>query len=202
MSSKEEIKAIYKFGNLYDQTSFKRILIDDGANISIIVDKNDLLKKDPNLQPEKVLNSEEKENEIKAFISKKGGKYWKLFKAEKSLYFGISASVKRQNGKEQFHFVFQLKLLEDLYIFNKKPEPKHARFFKCHCLVEKCIDDFKFFEPMYVMSLNDAYTKTFELYFAMSGKSTTNAFTRFSESPDIRIPIQSLTVSIQKKGSS
>lgn len=92
-------------------------------------------------------------------------------------------------------------LLEDLYIYNKKKEPKDARFFECQCLVSKCLDEgFMFFEPTYAKSLNDAYTKTYELYFAMFGKSTANAFDRFFESYSFDAPIRGLTEQIQESG--
>lgn len=193
------IDAVYKFGNLYDRVSKKRILIDDGAEISIVLNSNDLLAEDPNLKPKKFHSAKEKQDEVNQFIIKEGeGKYWKLFDRDKLLFFKISAGVKRKIKTEQIHCLFQLRLLEDLYIYNKKADPKYARFFDCHCLIEKCLSDFEFFEPIYATSLNDAYTKTYELYFAMFGKSTCNAFDRFSEKPDMRVVIRGNTESIQK----
>lgn len=89
------IDAVYKFGNLYDRVSKKRILIDDGAEISIVLNSNDLLAEDPNLKPKKFHSAKEKQDEVNQFIIKEGeGKYWKLFDLDKLLFFKISAGVK------------------------------------------------------------------------------------------------------------
>lgn len=187
---------VYKFGNLYDIKTNKRILINDGAKVVINLDPEDLLKEDPNLKPDKILKKEEKELEIKVFIG--DNKYWHLFDAGKLLYFKISAGVRRKKGIEPMNFIFELRLLEDLYIYNKRNEPKYARFFDCHCLVERCLGNLDVFEPMYTTSLNDALTKTYELYFAMFGKSTGNAFDRFFERKDMKVAIREATEAVQK----
>ena len=111
----------------------------------------------------------------------------------------ISAGIKRKEGKTHIECLFKVRLLEDLYIYNKKSEVKYARFFNCHCIVESCLSNFEYFESVYATSLNDAYTKTYELYFAMFGKSTCNAFDRFSINEDMTPLIRELTESIQKK---
>jgi hypothetical protein len=64
--------------------------------------------------------------------------------------------------------------------------------------VESCLSNFEFFESIYATSLNDAYTKTYELYFAMFGKSTCNAFDRFSQNTSMTPMIRDLTESIQQ----
>jgi hypothetical protein len=195
----KSIDAVYRFGNLYNRKTLKRILMEDGAEIAIVLNESDVLTEDPNLKPDEILDSEKKREQIKAFLpNEASGKIWKLFKEKKYLYFQISAGVKRKNGVEPIHFLFKLKLLEDLYIYNKKEDPKYARFWDCHCLVEECLSKFEFFEPLYCTSLNDAYTKTYELYFAMFGKSTANAFDRFYESKDLKEPIRKLTEETQK----
>lgn len=110
----------------------------------------------------------------------------------------FSAGVKKREGKIDIICIFAVKLLEDLYFYNKKTEPEYARFFDCECIVEKCLTNFDFFEPIHAKSLNDAYTKTYELYFSMFGKSTCNAFDRFFEEQNMEIPIRGKTESIQK----
>lgn len=199
----KSIDAIYKFGNLYDKATKRRIIINDGAEVSITLQSsNDLLSEDPKLPQKAPLNAKEKEDAVIAFCQKQQEqtKYWKLFKKGKHLYFEISASVKSRDGMEPFHYIFELELLEDLYIYNKRNEPKYARFIDCACQVQKCSPQFEFFEPMMATSLNDAYTKTFELYFAMCGKSTCNAFDRFAESDTLPLrPIRKKTEDIQKE---
>lgn len=190
----KSIDAIYKFGNLYDRKTHNRILLEDGSDISITVNIENVMAEDPNLHPDNLLNSVEKEKEVKEAQKK----YWKLFNAGKLLFFEISAGIKRKTGTEPIRCLFQLKLLEDLYIYNNRDEPKYARFFDCHCQVEKCLTNFDFFELIYAKSLNDAYTKTYELYFAMFGKSTCNAFDRFFETSKLEEPVRDKTESIQK----
>jgi len=192
----KKIDTFYKFGNIYDKATNKRILINDGAKVNIIIDADDILPEDPNLKPSKILKKSEKEAQIKDFVGEH--KYWLLFESGKTLYFKISAGVRRKEGVEEMNFVFELCLLEDLYIYNKRKEPKYARFFDRYCLVEKCLGNLEVFEPMYATSLNDALTKTYELYFAMFGKSTANAFDRVSESKQVKVPIRQATIDVQK----
>ncbi len=197
----KKIEAIYKFGNLYDKQTRKRILIEDGTDVSIVVDENRLLTEDPNLKPADLLDSEKKKNEIEAFIEKTGTaiervNYWKIYGAGQLLFFDITAGVKRKDTTESIKCRFQIELLEDLYIYNKKSKPEDARFFKCQCIVKNCSANFTFFEPLYAKSLNDAYTKTYELYFAMFGSPTCNAFDRFYEMISDN-PIRGLAESIQ-----
>jgi hypothetical protein len=194
----KSIDAIYKFGNLYDRKTRRRVLMEDGAQIAVVINENDLLNEDPNLKPENLLNSADKKDAVSLFISGKG-KSWKLLDANQILYFEISAGIKKKTKTEHFNFIFEFKLLEDLYIYNKKSEPNGARFYDCHGIVEKCTPVFDYFEAIYAKSLNDAYTKTYELYFAMFGKSTANSFDRFFLSPDRKEPIRNMTESIQKK---
>lgn len=198
----KSIDVIYKLGNLYNRETQKRIILADGAPMAIVVNPEDVLDQDPNLTPETPQTAQEKESEIRLHVSKeRGALYWKVFDAGKKLYFQISAGVRQRNNvTEKITLAFELTLLEDLYIYNKKEEPKDARFFECQCLVSCCLDEsFLFFEPTYAKSLNDAYTKTYELYFAMFGKSTANAFDRFFESKEMRTSIRGLTEHIQKK---
>lgn len=192
----QSIEAIYKFGNLYDKDTKKRILIEDGASITVKLTPKDILLQDPNLKPDQLLSTEKKEEEVIASI--KNEPYWKVLSADTSLYFKISAGIKRNEKTEAIECLFKVRLLEDLYIYNKKKEAKYARFFNCHCIVESCLSNFEFFEPIYATSLNDAYTKTYELYFAMFGKSTCNAFDRFSQNESMIPMIRDLTESIQQ----
>ncbi|NGF56178.1 hypothetical protein G5B35_19080 [Parapusillimonas sp. SGNA-6] len=111
---RDQIDAIYKFGNLYDKATKRRIIINDGAEVSITLQSsNDLLSEDPKLPQKAPLNAKEKEDAVIAFCQKQQEqtKYWKLFKKRKHLYFEISASVKSRDGMEPFHYIFEPKLL-------------------------------------------------------------------------------------------
>ena len=60
------------------------------------------------------------------------------------------------------------------------------------------LTNFDFFEHILAKSLSDAYTKTYELYFALSGQSTCNAFDRFFKEQDMQIPVRGKTEFIQR----
>lgn len=193
------IKTVYRFGNLYDEATRKRILIEDGAKVIVLIDPEYLMEQDPYLEGEPLLNAVEKKEEMNTWAEKNGHpSYWKLFEAGKKLYFDISAGIKRKGHTVHIKCKFQLRLQEDLYIYNQTSKPKLARFWKCQSLVEACLTNFEFFEPIQAKSLNDAYTKTYELYFAMFGSPGANAFDRmYEQTPDD--PIRGKTEEIQKQ---
>ena len=192
--------AIFKYGNLYDPDTQKRILIEDGSQISITLDEKNILLDDPNIKLPTPLNPEQKRNEV--INSDKAFKAWKLFENNHLLYFHITAGVKKQNTTDRIFSSFSVRLLEDLYIYKKTENAENVRLFDCHCIVESCLNQsIDFFEPLYATSLNDAYTKTYELYFAMYGKSTCNAFDRFFDNERMILPIRDETLEIQKKSS-
>ena len=57
----KSIDVIYKFGHIYDRITKERILIEDNAEFSIVLNPNDLLKEDPSIsKKEKPLNKKEK----------------------------------------------------------------------------------------------------------------------------------------------
>jgi len=192
----KSIDGIYKYGNLYNRETGKRILIEDTTEISIVLNESRLLAEDPNNKPHDNLNEEEK----KQAVFKNLGPIvsnWRLFESGKILYFDISAGVRKTERNDFIYRKFQVRLTEDLYIYNKRDGVEYARFFDCNCVVEASFPKLDYFEPVYAKSLNDAYTKTYELYFAMYGKSTCNAFDRFFEALEFKSPIRNLTESIQ-----
>jgi len=90
------VQAIYKFGNLYDRVTKKRILINDGAEVSITLREDDILSEDPNLRQKSLLNAEQKRAAIEALSNKRGRvRYWKLFNSGKTLYFKIFGRSKK-----------------------------------------------------------------------------------------------------------
>jgi hypothetical protein len=195
----KQIKALYRFGNFYDTQTKKRILIEDGTPVDLYIPEEGILDTDLNLIPNKFANADEKHIECNLFYwENEDAKFWKLYDAGQLLYFELTAGIRKRYETQYFKIVFQLRLLEDLYIYNRKKELKDARFFKCLCIVEECKSDFEFFEPLYAKSMNDALTKTYELYFSMFGKSTANAFDRlYLHNPDF--PVREATEEIQAK---
>lgn len=191
---------VYKYGHLYDKNTQKRLIIKDGAKITITIDTKDLLEKDPNIIEMEILNNEKKEMQIKEFSDRLGMKsFTKILSAGEFLYFRIKAGVRKGDEQtEPFQSVFRVRLLEDLYVYNKTKDVTDVSFFECQCEVEKCMTELEFFESIRAASLNDAYTKTYELYFAMFGKSTANAFKRFFLDASLEKVIRSLIDEILK----
>src|SRR6218665_1836832 len=109
----KSIDAIYKFGNLYDKATRKRVLIEDGSKIAVVVNSANLLEEDPNIKPEKLLTPIQMAEAAKAHAG--ANRYWKVFDAGKVLYFFVSGGVNRKHEKENIQCLFQVKLLEDLY---------------------------------------------------------------------------------------
>lgn len=195
----KELNAVYRFGNYYDRETKKRILIEDGAIVKLKLSETDILEADPNLVPTKFADAKLKFDECQSFYwENPDARFWKLYETGQIFFFELTAGIRKRNQTEYFKFGFQLQLLEDLYLYNRKNEPDKARFFDCHCIVEKCLTEFEFFEPVYAKSMNDALTKTYELYFSMFGKSTANAFDRLYLPNSIK-PIREKTVLIQKQ---
>jgi hypothetical protein len=98
-----------------------------------------------------------------------------------------------------YHCLFEVELKEDLYISNARDDINWARFYDCCCHVRACLSDFEYFEPLYAKSLNDAATKTYELYFAMFGKSTCNAFDRFFLEKEMKTVLRTKANELQLK---
>ncbi|MEM9686625.1 MAG: hypothetical protein AAF934_06850 [Bacteroidota bacterium] len=177
----KSIDAIYKFGHLYNRETRKRILIEDGAEVSVVLQPEHILKEDPSTaQKKKPIGSSTK---ILELHNKYGFTipYWLFLQAGKSLFFNISGYVPKRYGDEKFFLEFRLELLEDLFIYNKKKDrPEMARLFPCKCVILECLtDNFEFFEPVFGDSLNKARTKLHELYFSRVMNPASNAFQEF-----------------------
>lgn len=198
------IETEYKFGHLYDQKTGKRILIEDGAKVVIVIEENSLLKEDVSIsgfQPYEILNSDNKLKQVENKCLGDNRPYWKIKNAHEYLFFKIQGYIPKRDKKENFVLDFRLKLLEDLYITNKRKDPKWASLFDCKCVIDHCYNnDFNYFEPVYGTSLNKARTKLHELYFSRVANPASNAFNEFFESQnngsyfgsldDLRLKIQ------------
>lgn len=113
---------------------------------------------------------------------KDGRPYWKIKNSGEYLFFKIQGFIQTKNDRKSFNLHFRLKLLEDLYITNKRKDPKWAALFDCKCVVDRCFnDDFTYFEPVHGNSLNKARTKLHELYFRRVANPSSNAFNEFYE---------------------
>lgn len=177
----KSIDAIYKFGHLYNRETRKRILIEDGTEVSIVLNPENILNEDLSItQKDKPLDSKSKAQELHDKYGEKTP-YWLIRRAGESLFFRIKGFVPKRDGNEAFLLEFRMELLEDLYIYNKKKDrPEMAQLFPCKCAIFECLtDNFEFFEPVYGNSLNKARTKLHELYFSRVVNPASNAFREF-----------------------
>lgn len=177
----KSVDAIYKFGHLYNRSTRERILIEDGAEVSIVLEPRNILEEDPSIsQKDKPLANNFKAKELHEKFGSTTP-YWLIRKSGESLFFTISGFVPKRNGREAFLLEFRLELLEDLYIYNKKKDrPEMAQLFPCKCAILECLtNNFSFFEPVFGDSLNKARTKLHELYFSRVVNPASNAFREF-----------------------
>ena len=183
----KSIDVIHKFGHLYNRQTKERILIEDGVEMSIVINEKDILEKDVSLSKrDEPMDSRAKADELRTkfetYIP-----YWKILSEGESLFFKISGKVPKQSGSESFELEFRLKLLEDLYIYNRKKDKAKAALFPCKCVIAECFNrGFEFFEPVYGDSLNKARTKLHELFFSRVVNPASNAFREFYITQDYK----------------
>ena len=170
---------IYKNNKFYEQSTQKRIFPKDGATFVIAGDDNAFDAHDPLNIPHKedeILNSIKKLEEVKKI--KHLEKYKLALSADTDIFFNFSIT-KKKNESEPKYYRFRIKLLEDLYLHTCTTweEGKKPSFHDCRCVV---IDDLNrnvdYFEPIYAISLNDAYSKTRQFYFPNQGTAGASVY--------------------------
>ena len=174
------LKAIYKFGRLYDNETKKRIIIKDDTHVNVELSETALLDSDPNLGKHKQLKKNvdlAKEIYHKYRNDKHNTSYWKILEAKDFLYFQIGIKDEITSKKKDY-LTFRLQLLEDLYL-RKKETQKLGELNDCQCVIDQCYSDFPFFEKVYAKSLNEARTRIHELYFSLVANPAANAFREY-----------------------
>lgn len=177
----KSIDAIYKFGHLYNRETNQRILIEDDAEVSIVLQPEQVLDEDLSIgQKGEPLSTELKAAQLKHKYGT-ATPYWLFRKSGESLFFKIAGFIPKRTGSEEFLLEFRMKLQEDLYLYNKKEDrPEMAQLSPCKCAILECLtNNFEFFEPVYGDSLNKARTKLHELYFSRVVNPASNAFREF-----------------------
>jgi hypothetical protein len=171
MVSKE---LIYINGHFYDSEGNKRIVLKDNIRVTFTTDADNFLSAKPaGHKPEHILDTEAKKQEVES--DKKVNRYKRVFEVGKVLYFHIP--------KEDAWF--QVKLLEDLYMFlNQKTKKLEGKLYSCVCILTANINHkVPFFEEVYATSLNELYKSTYVHYFGNIGNPACNAIDRFLEKP-------------------
>jgi hypothetical protein len=169
-------KAVYRHGKLYDLENNKRILIKEDGMLNLLIDDNQLMQEDPYNKPLQGKNSEELKLEIE---NKKYHSFKLLAQRDENLVFKIKAGKNTETKKYSMECSFKLRLLSDMYLFQKTKETIYGLIYPCACVVEEASASLKNFEPVYAYSLNDAYMKTYDFYFSLFGKPTANIYNHF-----------------------
>ncbi|GAB3589595.1 hypothetical protein [Hymenobacter daeguensis] len=170
----------------------KRLVFHNGSEVVVTVNSDqDLYPEDPqNIPCAELENPSQADEERAAYFAaltkkaeEKKGQYFealRIMKRGEVLFFQISAGTVHTNGrKKRIVSWFEVELLEDLYL-TRKTRTGAGTVADCKCVVRRELDQrLTFFEPVYAYSLNDAYSKTYVLYFNIFGKGTTNVYTHF-----------------------
>ena len=170
----------------------RRLVFHNGSEVIVTVNSDkDLYSEDPQnipyTEPENPSLADAKRASYFAALTKKAeekkGHYFealRIMQRGEVLFFQISAGTVHTNGrKERIVSWFEVELLEDLYL-TRKTRTGAGTVADCKCVVRRELGQrLAFFEPVYAYSLNDAYSKTYVLYFNIFGKGTTNVYTHF-----------------------
>lgn len=173
---KTTFEAEYRYGKLYDKKTGKRILIAEDANVTIVVNNTDILDKDIFNHAFQTRSKEAIEEEIKEY---KYYRYWLFASRGSLLRFQIKAGKTGRGKTKVINRNFNLRILSELYMVQKKENDIKGVVYPTTCVVESVEGGLANFEPIYAYSLNDAYMKTYDFYFALYGKPTTNIYSNF-----------------------
>jgi hypothetical protein len=172
-------KAIIRHGKLYDLESNKRIFIKENGKLIIAIDESQLLKEDPYNKPLKMVTEDENLEYEKA-LRKKHFSVKLIASTSDELKFTIKAGKNTETSNYAMQCTFRVKLLGNLYMLQKHKENEYGLVSPCPCIVDFDYgSELKNFEQIYAYSLNDAYSKTYEYYFSLYGKSTINIYNNF-----------------------
>jgi hypothetical protein len=169
---------IFFRGQFYDTTSHKRVIPKEGACFILQGNQSGFAEKDP-LEP--IVKIHEEDEKLRQVLSIKDlESYALLLKKDSLLWFKVGSS--RPNILDFNQCVFEIRLLEDLYIYNKKKGKRgQAMTLDCACIVEQCLtNEIKpFFEPLAATSLNNAFERVCMQFFSNRRSATTNVFEEF-----------------------
>lgn len=163
---------IYKNGHFYENGH--RIELKDNSKVCIVANESDfILEPEDLLYKPEIRTKKQIEEDIKNDSTITEHKH--VFDRGKKLYFYIA--------KNNTRHVFEVELLEELYLFKKgKGKRQLLTLCDCACVVrENLSDTISYFEQVYAKSLSELYKKTFVHYFGNQGSPAGNAIHRFYE---------------------
>ena len=192
----EIIKAVFKFGHFYDPNTNKRILIREGAEAGLVLEKPDQ-RGLPREFPGKLRESGQLFQQLKDASKVHGA--WLIKGKGERLYFNFTIDFKKdgeefggqyesflglkKTDKRFVHYKFEVELLEDLYFYLSKSNS--IQIYDCSCKLTKELDGDigHLFEPLFANSLTEIYRNTVVHYFAYKRSGSNNAFDSFYVHP-------------------
>ncbi|MGB3465240.1 MAG: hypothetical protein WBA74_08220 [Cyclobacteriaceae bacterium] len=178
---KKTIRAISKFGRLYNEETKRRIIIKENASILLEVGEEDIQEEDPNLNIEhEVYSSDQLARKIYKELGLTNMDFWLLKPKDSFFFFKINGKLTEMDGRERrFSLEFRLQILEDLYLKHQPSNKQPPNLCDCYCVIDHCYSEFQFFEPIYAKSLNEARTRIHALYFSVVANPAANVFRDF-----------------------
>lgn len=170
------IEVIYRYGKFYNAQTGQRIIIAPESRFQLMADDSCFLKEDPQNTMTSNYDSESMAN----MVSKKFPTNKLLYPKGTLLHFSIRTRRGEKKGFKGVDNIFDLELLEDLYLVKNEAKSGSVELFRCKCVVMKYFGTpIPGFEPVYAYSLNNAYMKTYDFFFALNGAPTVNVYNRF-----------------------
>jgi hypothetical protein len=172
-------KAIYQNGQLISIPTKEQIHLVPGKQYFIGGDDDAFLEKDYLDEDSDILDEKEKRKKLSSRYF--DYKVERILHAEELLYFRIGLGRKTKEDLNS-EFLFEAKLLEDLYI--KSKDGISWTLCECLCVCKNLIDgELPFVHPIKGYSLSNLFANVVMHYFALKRSTACNAFTTFALRP-------------------
>ncbi len=178
---------LYFNGHFYQKENKRRLIPNPSSEFAIVAQPADFLEQDIFNTPPPVLSPEAK----KAALLKEKDleKYVLLLPEGSKLYFRLGIS-KTDRKEEKWQYEFEIRLLEDLYLYRKTTSKQETKASCYHCACEMTSELTGGLpvppEQVFGTSLNDIFENVTQLYFAGKRSSAINVFNEFYTAPGQR----------------
>ncbi len=176
----KNFNVVFQNGHFWDASTRKRLIPKPGSKFALLSDDDSFQEHDPlNMPPAEIRSPES----MKALVLSEPNlsRYSLLLEAGTLLSFRLGLG-RRDMPEERMEYVFEVKLLEDLYIYDKSDWAKTTKpaCFDCACVVQReSTGNLQFFEHVFGTSLNHLFENTSMLYYARKRSSSVNVFNEF-----------------------
>ena len=171
----------YQKGHLVDTDTGKRILLKRGGTFNLLGEDDQFEKKNQFDDKNEALDSKEKYEEL---VQKHKDKSLELVaRSGEKLIYRIGIGLFNKTEEDNRHeFLFEVILLEDLFMMANKNTTGKLRWTLCDCLCEtsECIDGhMQLYETIMGKSLTNLFSNMVAFYFPMQRSGVCNAFKTF-----------------------